>query len=663
MKKSNVISGIARSLVVAFIIFSTNSLTASNPLWTRDFKTNVNWQKVTPIGQLIASTGKGLVGINSDTGEEVWVIESLKNCSGNSYSTIPQSPFIFVSPSDGSSDINIVDPVEGKVVFSSGAAGLEKVTDQYFLYESGKILVIGTSKGGKNTEMVMVEMKSAKKLWSKSGAYSFITGAKDLGNNEVLMTSAFFASRINATDGSEIWKTAIDPKTAGMSSMLGMLEGFAASKISKDDILSQLITTPSAPGTFIIAAQKKNESTKVDSKGNKTVSISYTSVYMAFDIVTGKHKWPAVVELRFPLGVSYASERGLLVCSSSDGNINMLSYADGSKLLGKKGGGIGIKGTATGMVPLSDGKLLIAGSQGKNSSLSLLDPATGSLIFEKAPKIKGNVTYTEILKSGILVGTDEAVNVLNLTTGEWYNEDGLEGGAGLITSDDSGIYIFNTGDNLLYKLDPSNLSSFQKVSSTPLVFQGKEQPQQSEIYDGGILITSEQNMALIEKSGTVRYTSYFPAPGISDFRKALLIASAVRAAYYTAAFATYSAAFGAASQSIEVKDSRSGATKQVTGEISKAFGDATVAGAGATASYIKMAQQRFKATTQTNDYMLVMTSEGKKDAKLLQVSRKNGQVMNTILLGKDKEPVYDVDMWLGRLYYLKESSKIEGYQF
>jgi hypothetical protein len=46
-----------------------------------------------------------------------------------------------------------------------------------------------------------------------------------------------------------------------------------------------------------------------------------------------------------------------------------------------------------------------------------------------------------------------------------------------------------------------------------------------------------------------------------------------------------------------------------------------------------MAQQRFKATTQTQDYMLVMTSETKKDSKLLQVSKVDGKIKNSIWLG------------------------------
>jgi hypothetical protein len=508
----------------------------------------------------------------------------------------------------------------------------------------------------------MAYMGTGKKIWSKSGAYSFITGAKDLGNNEVLVTSAFFASRLNASNGEEVWKSAIDPRTAGMSGILEMLEGFAAKNITKEELMAQLITTPFAPEIFIIAANKKKESTKTDSKGAKTITISYSSVYMAFEISTGNHNWSNVVELRHPLGISYASEKGLIVCSSSDGNINMLNYADGSKLLGKKGNGLGLKGEAAGVAPMADGKLLMISSSGKNSNITLLDPATGMLTFEKSAKIKGQVSYTELLPKGVLVGTDNEVNFLNTETGEWYAEDGLEGGAGLIAGNEQSIYVFNTEDNLLYKMDVAG-TAFTALSNAQVIFQGKEKPTAIELTNEGILITSDQNLALFDNKGGLMFNQYYPAPSISDFRKALLIASAVRAAYYTAAFATYSAAFGAASQSIEVKDSQSKTTKQVTGDISKAFGDATLTGASYTASYIKMAQQRFKATTQTQDYMLVMTSETKKDSKLLQVSKASGKILNTIQLGKDKEPVYDVDMVEGKLFYMKDASKMECYQF
>ncbi len=648
--------------LAAYFIVQTNPLNAggSQPLWTKS--NSVNWQKVTSLGQLVASTPKGLIGINTDTGAELWVITELKNAPESSYEQVPQSPFILVSSAEGGKNIYIVDPVEGKIVFSSLEAGVVEVVDRYFLYQSNKIMVLGSGKSGKSTETVMVDMASGKKLWSKTGAYSFITGARDLGNNEVLITSAFFASKVNAVSGDEIWKSPIDPKTAGMASVLGMLEGFASQKLTKDDIMAQLITTPEKPDLFMIAAQKKNESVKTDSKGAKTVSISYTSVYMAFDISTGKHQWPAVVEMKFPLGVSYAAKQGLVVCSASDGNVNMLSYTDGSRMLGKKGGGLGLKGPGAGMAPLSDGKLLIVSGNGNNSALTVLDPQTGLLTFDKAVKIKGNVNYTSMLPKGVLVGTDAEVNYLNTATGEWYFAEALEGGSGLIADNEESVYVFNTGDNLLYVMETGG-TSIKPLSTVPVQFQGKEKPKDVEITSNGILITSDQNLALISKDGKIVFNQYYPAPGVSDFRKALLIASAVRAAYYTAAFTAYSAAFGATSQSINVKDPGSQATKDVTADISRVFGSAAVTGAGYTATYIKMATQRFKATTQAQEYMLIMTTETKKDSKLIQVSKADGKVMTTIPLGKDKQPVYDVDMVEGKLYYMKDASTMECYKF
>lgn len=649
-------------IIVRFLSPTISKAGGATPLWTKDMKNAILWQKVTSLGLLVASTGKGLIGINTNTGEEMWVIEELKNCPENSYQQIPQSPFITMSSADAARSVYVVNPLRGSIVFSSKAAGLEQVVDKYFLYLSAKILVIGTSQGSKNTEMVMVDMANGSKLWSKSGAYSFTTGVKDLGNNEVLITSAFFASKINATSGEEFWKTGMDPKTAGMASALSMLEGFASKKLTKEEVMAQLIVPPGDEKMFLIAAQKKNESTKTDSKGVKSVSITFSSVYMAFETTSGKHMWTSVVELQQPLGISYASADGLIVCSSSGGNINMLNYANGTRMLGKKGSGLNLKGPAAGMAPLGDGRILIVSGSGSSSSVTILDPKSGMFTIDKAAKIKGMVSYTEILPAGVLVGTDENVNLFNISTGEWYWEKALEGGSHLIASDLQKIYIFNTDDNLLYSMDVSATTA-KPLSTTPVAFQGKEKPSAIEITTNGVLITSDQNLALFEASGAVKFNQYFPAPAISDFKKALLIASAVRAAYYTAVYATYSAAFGAASQSIEVKDSQSKATKDVTGSISKAFGDATVKGASYTAAYIAMAQQRFTATTQATDYMLVMTAESKKDVKLLQVSKTDGKVINTIQIGKDKDPVYDVDLVDGKLYYMKDATKMECYKF
>jgi len=58
-----------------------------------------------------------------------------------------------------------------------------------------------------------------------------------------------------------------------------------------------------------------------------------------------------------------------------------------------------------------------------------------------------------------------------------------------------------------------------------------------------------------------------------------------------------------------------------------------------------------------------MAAGEKGTANLLQVSKTTGEVMATIPLGKDKNPIYDIDMIDGRLYYMKDADTMECYQF
>ncbi|MFM7766825.1 MAG: hypothetical protein ACKO9S_03080 [Bacteroidota bacterium] len=79
--------------------------------------------------------------------------------------------------------------------------------------------------------------------------------------------------------------------------------------------------------------------------------------------------------------------------------------------------------------------------------------------------------------------------------------------------------------------------------------------------------------------------------------------------------------------------------------------------------FIKKAGARFKATTETPSYNLIMAAGEKGTANLLQVSKSTGEVLNTISLGKDKNPIYDVDMVDGRLYYMKDGDTMECHVF
>jgi hypothetical protein len=174
---------------------------------------------------------------------------------------------------------------------------------------------------------------------------------------------------------------------------------------------------------------------------------------------------------------------------------------------------------------------------------------------------------------------------------------------------------------------------------------------------------SDQNIALLNFNGGVIFNKYYKAPGQSGLTKALLIASAVRAAYYTAAFTAYSAAFGEVSQNIQVKDANSQATKDVTGAVSNYFGDAAASGLSYTGQFIAAATKRFKASAQTQDFVFMMTENDQKKYELEQVDKNTGDKLSSIDLSKDKTPSYQVDGLANAVYYKNGDNTIQKYQF
>ena len=122
------------------------------------------------------------------------------------------------------------------------------------------------------------------------------------------------------------------------------------------------------------------------------------------------------------------------------------------------------------------------------------------------------------------------------------------------------------------------------------------------------MVSSDLNIAMFGKDGSLKYKKYFPAPRESGLTRALLYANAVRAAYYTAAFGYTSAAFGAVSQNIQVTDAGSAAGKEITGQLSTIYGDATGMALDYTKQFIARANARFKATASTNDVQYILLS-------------------------------------------------------
>lgn len=406
-----------------------------------------------------------------------------------------------------------------------------------------------------------------------------------------------------------------------------------------------------------MALQQTKQSEKTDAQGKKTVTISHTTFLNAFKIADGSYAWEKPLQLQQTLGTIVPLKQGLLVGAGDNNRLEMLNYTSGTGLWGKNGKGISVSGPLSGAVEFDDKTLITSGT--KDAAAILVD-ATGAERWGKKVKLDGTIQRVTKLPTALLIASSEEMDLVDLVTGESKLGKAFKGGAGNVASDEKDLFLFNTKDHLLY-LMPMSGGTPTAITSAPLEFEGKEEATHVDLIPEGILVSSDQNIALIGMNGTVQYNKYFPAARESGLTRALLYANAVRAAYYTAAFGYTSAAFGSVSQSIQVTDANSAMGKDITKGVSDIYGDASAMAMDYTKQFMAQANARFKATSSTSAVQYMLSDAGKRDYVLMRVNKKDGSLGDTIMLGKDKTPLYEVDGF-DNTVFLVNGEKVVAYK-
>lgn len=632
------------TLLLAFLLID-GSQAQIKESWTAPTN-SAQWLRTTSAGALVAGTATGLQGIDPRTGEISWTVAELASTTEDGYTELQGTPFITMVPSGRSEELFVIEPFSGQVVFSSKASGINNIASKYVLPENNALVVVG-QKNDKTATMACVDMGTGKVRWTKDDSFSRLTACNSAGPDAILLSTLFFAYKLDALTGNEIWKKSPDPSFEKMAGLTSMLDKGGANLAGMADIQGVFITTEHAEGLCFMGMQTKQQKESTDSQGKTTTSISYKTFVNAFNIADGSYAWAQPLTMAQQLGTVIPLEQGLLVGAADRNSAELLDYGTGEGIWGKKGSGVNLKGTLNGAVPLEGGRTLLT-SGGKDGSVMLFG-REGTELWKKAVKLSGLIQRVTLLRNDILVATDEEVDVIDLATGLSKLEKPLKGGANLIAMNEGVTYIFNTKDDLLYSM-PAEGGTVKAVSSTPLVLDGKEEPTQLEYSENGLVLTSDQNIALIGTDGTVKYQKHFPAGKESGLTRALKYASAVRAAYYTAVFGYTSAAFGAVAQQIDVHDTNSAIAQEVSGGLSDVFGDAANEGFGATKRFLQEANARLKASATTNEVHFMMTDAGKREYQLVAINKADGTVIGTIPLGRDKTPVYEVDVFTNTVY-------------
>jgi len=620
--------------------------------WNADLGGQIIWQEVTPLGNLIICTDKSLQGLDPATGRYLWSLGEFGGVGRESYQNLQNSPLFSITRGE---NFYMINPFNGDIVFNSQSAGIYNLQFQDVLFRANGVLIAGERTGSKEPVLLMVDVSTGSILWSKEEKFGKIVAVNELSNDDFLLVTLFYNYKIKSNTGKVIWQNATSKETAQMENMgaLGALMKNMAESMAEDMNIEMRFYRHPEKDLFILASQSE----KTSSMSTSTM-VTYESSYYAYNISDGSMLWKDPVIMNGLIGelVFHGDHVIVLPDNGNRTRINMFELKTQKGLWGKKGNGTSIKGGVYNYIPTERGYLIVTRT-GTNDYLNVLDPNLGIMTFDKPVKVNGTVVGVVNIPKGLLYITTEEINILEPSSGSLLLDKSINTYPALTADQDNLIYAFDTREGVIKVVDKSS-GNVKVLSRSEIKFEGKEIPRGIELRDLGIFIHSDQNVAMIDYDGNLKFQNYFPAPRESGLKRALMYAQAVRAAYIGANSYYASAQLKQVEDEVKAEDPVSGAIVEGFGKVYGELGDAATDFAVKT---FQQANARFKATAQGRDFLIVL-SRMNNDNLLIRVNKDTGKMEGSIDLGKDREPEYAVDDVTGQVYLKTSVAEVVSYQ-
>jgi len=623
---------------IALICLAVLTVSAqTEPNWKIGFEEDVIWTKSTEANVLLVGTNDyKLYGFDTKSGTKLWESDimlgaakvkgpDMKNLGpervfGDLISLLQDDEvaeigqFIEIKYNDGfSKNYSIVNILTGKEVISPKLANMPAVkilgkeinTFNYsgttYLPELRSVLfsasyVVDVKKDIWSEVTKLVALPSGKVTWETDAiaidAYPFIAE-----NGDLMLAGKTKIARLDGKTGKTVWEYNTPSKK----------ETFERFDLSID------LST----GYFF---EKRNNS----------------GFLVAVNMQNGKKLWEVEMKLK-EIPSMTATSYGVVIID--DGKFTLYDLANGN---------------AKWSVKKIDGDVVDLGVNGiavtsKGKQLKLLNKETGETIWDE--KIAG-ISIDQICATGVMYTDDKGrLGLINYDGNKVWDKKGMLSVPSIRYRPffDKELMLIEED---LYEVDLRQGDYKILIPGITNMFQGDESPEQIQLINGGYLLSSSNNMIMLNTDGSVRWSQYWKAPGMSLAAKIALRALQAAAAY------------AAAKSSMNSGLSRSpygGATAQ-----SKMYAEQASAWGGVMASAGASAQQKFKATLSKGDLVMVLTlvgEGGQKDASgLVKVDRTTGKELGSLLLS-NKEPMYDYDAITGQIFYRADKKTIVSYTF
>ncbi|HYV91532.1 MAG TPA: PQQ-binding-like beta-propeller repeat protein [Chitinophagales bacterium] len=623
----------ASALLLLIAVSVSSAYSQQAPVWKLSLPEAILWEKITPLGIVVAATPNGLYGIDPEKGAIAWkqINPVVANLPEDNYEVITNTPFVAIVGKGNLPQHVVLNSATGKIICNSKDAGISGVVSRYILYETGNILIYGVS-GGFKPVVALFDISTGQIKWQKSDMFGKGFLAEKIqgkpledGKDAFITATTGGVYKVNTNTGEVIWKQPL-PK-------VGM--------VSASETETKLLRSV-RPDEFYFL--------------NNTYAMSYK-------LSDGSQRWKQVAKQSGLVDRIIFDPEGLIIASAVDPKNNIvkpkISLFDYETGVQKWEKGAKLNGTVRAYSYSKKGLVIAMESEHGNYSINIVNLSTGEFILDKPLKVKGTLEEIRMTDKGVLYLTTNEINILSLTTGDPVFPKSIkasEDHSVLRAEKDNLIYAYSTSENALYKVNV-DAGTMQSIA-TGIKFDANETPLSLETRDNGVLLSSNQNMTLFGFDGKQIYHSFYPAPGISNFAKAVYGISAVLHSYDAMRYGAASAAFSGAA----VQETDPGYRAMYAG-----FGDlcnqVSNASMDAAKAEMDMIRKRYNATVSANNFMFMNTKLDKGVFGLVKLNKTSGAKESEIEFGKDKEPNYEIDDVASLLFYRSGPAEISCYKF
>lgn len=608
--------------VLCFLLIGTTVLIAQRaeaPDYQYDTGAKINEMTLTQGGTMVVATNDGLVGIKPGSNDLLFNFTDYGRVKPEEISYIPGAPYLTVSQggfANLSAKKAVIDYMSGKKLFSTEDNGWKIASTVEVFMPQNKLIVAG-------------QRRADEKYAAQVAMYDLNTGAEDFRFNLVDPGKVTMKSFLVTGRPLLLKERILVPTSQGVLSKTHTGETQWENKLKnvqwmvsneEETDIYAFITNPNKTNTKIYKIGSNGEELWEDEAKVKGVVTNFQILPQGIAVVSNTY-----------------NEGKSVLAGRSESKIAMLSAKNGEDLWDKAPK---TKGYVQHFYVMDDG-ILFGIQEGGINKISY----EGQTLFKKPLKTGENILKMANTPQGLIYITSEDANIVNLDTGEQVWKKPLKykraSAVSVIHDKDHGRYLISADDEL-FAVD-ENTSEISTL--TEAKFEGKEDPTHVEIRDGGILLTSDQNMMLTDWEGKTNWHEYYRAPGKSAMGAILASITAVASAAGSAV---------AANSANRYRNSLGALTDRGEREMELSRGLAAASGASV-AEMLK----RFTATAATENSQFVLTKleEG---VGLVKLNKDTGALEKEIVL-KDKKPEYEVDELGGILYYKAANNSIYAY--